>query len=250
MIFSHLTSFSSAIVSFAITFGGNIPVPPDSNPGDSYQLVFVSSVGRDATSSNLQDYDLHVQQLADLAGIGVTEGVTWSAIGSTESVNARDHAIVSAPVYNMNMEKVADGFADMWDGLLVNAVRYDELGQEVADGDSLVWTGTGPFGVRDTSIGAPLGNDFPQGVATFGDGKSNVNAWLLNGFDPLGTVHRVYGLSSPVIVIPEPATHTLLLVLVGLVATRRLRTVSKGDTAGQVRQARPKNGLRRNLSGS
>ena len=67
-------AFLLALFVVASAFGGNIPVPPDLDPGDPYHLVFVSSTGRTATSPEIEHYDLHVQQAADAAGIGVTEG--------------------------------------------------------------------------------------------------------------------------------------------------------------------------------
>ena len=200
-------AFSLALFIVASAFAGNIPVPPDLDPGAPYHLVFVSSVGRNATSSDIGHYDSHVQQAADAAGIGVKEGVTWYAIGSTESVDARDHAPVSAPVYNMQMERLANDYEDMWGGLLSSPIKYDEHGIDV--GVEWVWTGTYPHG--QAHIFYPLGGGGGSNKqAGIGASHKSVNAWLYVGEEPFEEDHRVYGLSSRLTVIPEPASVLLL----------------------------------------
>jgi len=63
-------------------------VPVGLAPGDSYQLAFVTSATTNATSSDINSYNSFVQAAADAAGIGSSEGVTWSAIASTSAINA------------------------------------------------------------------------------------------------------------------------------------------------------------------
>ncbi len=67
-----------------------ILVPTALNPGDQYMLAFVSSTTRDGTSSDIADYDTHVQNAANAQGGGL-ENMTWNAIASTSSVDAKDN---------------------------------------------------------------------------------------------------------------------------------------------------------------
>ena len=90
-------------------FAANPTNPGTSAPwqaGDTYHLAFVTLGTRNGISADIGDYNTFVQGAADAAGIGVTESVTWKAIGSTATVDAKDNAVVSAPVYNLGPELV------------------------------------------------------------------------------------------------------------------------------------------------
>jgi hypothetical protein len=102
-------------------------------------------------TANIGDYDAFVQSAANAAGIGTSEGITWRAIASTDSVDARDHAVAGAdtPVFNMHMQQVASGFDDLWDGSLSSDLAYDELGRSNG-GD--VWTGSNANGTRANGL--------------------------------------------------------------------------------------------------
>ena len=95
-----------------------------------------SSTLRTGDSDDIDVYNQHVQAAADAAGIGITEGVKWFAISSTDTTDARDNAVIGTniPVYNMNLELVATGFADMWDGTLTNDLAFDAWTGTVIDG--------------------------------------------------------------------------------------------------------------------
>jgi len=131
-------------------------VPPGVAPGSPYHLAFVTSGTRDATNSNIADYNAFVNAQAanNPALTGTNMGVNYFAIGSTTSVDANANAVVSAPVYNLNGDLLATGFADMWDGSLNNPIRYDEFG---TPGFPDVWTGTQASGVA--FAGQELGAD-------------------------------------------------------------------------------------------
>ena len=103
-----------------------VVVPTGLAPGDQYRLVFVTDGTRDATSTNINDYNNFVTNqvtgsaLANaLSGAGLT--TTWKAIGSTASVAARDNtgtnpSSTGVPIYLINGNKVANNNADLWDG--------------------------------------------------------------------------------------------------------------------------------------
>ena len=55
--------------------------------GDTYRIVFVSSTPRDGTSSNIADYNMHVDTLASQAGLG-DASIQWFAVLATPTVHA------------------------------------------------------------------------------------------------------------------------------------------------------------------
>jgi len=107
-----------------------IPVPTTLEPGDKYHLAFVSTLVTPAISADIATYNSVAQDAANSAGMGASEGVTWTAIASTALVNARENAPIGAetPIYNMIGQRVADGFADMWDGQIDATLARDQFG--------------------------------------------------------------------------------------------------------------------------
>ena len=89
-------------------------MPDGLSPGDTYHFAFVTSGYTNAASSNIADYNSFVNQQAGLSGATTeTWGINWYAIGSTETVDARDNAAVNAAVYLLNGTQVETGFNDM-----------------------------------------------------------------------------------------------------------------------------------------
>lgn len=201
-----------------------ILTPSGLNPGDTYQLVFVTSTTRDATSSDIAVYNTFVQSAANAANIGIggrLGDVHWSAIASTSRVDARDNAFVFGPVYNLNDQIVAVSFADLWDGSLLTAIGYNELNDQIS---ASVWTGTFPDG-----FGGP--NYLGQAINFMFDGRSSSSgsAWIGASFTfSAATLKSLYALSEQLTVqsasVPEPATLMLFgSGLVGLLAWRARR---------------------------
>ena len=172
---------------------------------DTYHLVFVTLGTRNGISSDIGDYNAFVQAAADAAGIGATESVTWYAIGSTATVDAKDNAVVSGPVYNMstNMrpELVATNASDMWDGDITGPILYTE-NREIPDygvypPSRFVYTGSGSSGVANR----PLGSFKPMvGGSDDTNGEWIAVLWAAvlqhEGF-------RLYGLSEPLKVVDQ-----------------------------------------------
>lgn len=194
-------------------------VPVGLAPGDSYQLAFVTSVDTNATSSDINSYNSFVQAAADAAGIGSSEGVTWSAIASTSATAANTNAVVNTKVFNMAGEMLATGYTDFWDGTHTTGVGidYNESGVWT---NANVWTGSNTDGTGAGSY--VLGNSTAVwGESTFGSG-----GWITHGTQSTTVNYRLYALSETLTVpVPEPETWAMLLAGLGLVgvAFRRKR---------------------------
>ena len=139
------------------------------NPGDKYHLVFLGSAERDASSTDIADYNSHVQGLATAAGSGTDLLINWFAVCSTATVDAKDNAPVLGPVYDMNGLIIADNSDKFYNTADDDAYWYgyiDFLEDGAARGDSQasLWTGTKDGGVAATAVsgnGGPLGSAIP-----------------------------------------------------------------------------------------
>ena len=245
---------------------GNIPIPAGFGPGDRFHLAFVTSTTTDANSNEIAYYNDSVQFAADDAGIGESEGVSWYAIASSLDAqsqlrDARDNALVTAPVYTtknylsgtVDLQEVASGFDDLWDGELTNPIAFDEYGIDLVEMD--VWTGTNRLGfaVADQFLGTTTSTTMPR----FDQGRSGSKprAWCGGssffgtegtGPDPLGgewlrallpTLNvqlALYGLSEELQVVPEPTTFTLVGLGVVWLLTGRKRRELRQLRVGQV----------------
>ena len=101
-------------------------IPTDFGIGDRFRLIFFSSTNRDATSTSIDDYNTWIQ---DLAAAGHADIQAYSsgfrAVGCTEDDDARDNtstqynnANEGVPIYWLNGDKVADDYADFYDGVM------------------------------------------------------------------------------------------------------------------------------------
>ena len=213
----------------SITYASPITIPPNLQPGDTYRLAFVTSGTRDATSSNITDYDTFVSAAATNAGLPGT----WQVIGSTNAVNAFDHigGNFSSPIYLLDGIIIATGSADLWDGTLTSPLSIDENGSQQIN---LVWTGTQQDGA--TLVSSPLGTLSPMiGLSWLADPN-----WIETPSSTFFEDHfHLYGISGVLTVpgsndssVPEPGTVSLMMLggmaLVGKV--RNLRTRSARGT--------------------
>ena len=199
-----------------------LQTPAGLSAGDHFRFVFVTDGVRDATSSNIADYDGFVSAEAGGATYNGA-AVDWIAIVSTDSVDAIDHVgQATAPVYLPDGTLVATTTtpAGLWSGALLHGIDLDLSGNLV---QTFVWTGTNPTG---TGFGGPLGSPpTPQvGSTTDSDG-----AWIDSGRSNLGDVRPFYGI-SPVLTVPQAVPEPSSLALYGLGAValvgyaRRLRS--------------------------
>ncbi len=134
-----------------------------------FRYVFVTSAttaAGDAGSGNPPDYaDINYwngfvsalaaanPELADLKDED-NNPVTWTAIVSTYTVDARDNTGTnpnngsheSVPIFRLDGAKVADGNSDLWDGSIQRAINVSDT--EATGIDSFVWTGSTTAGVE------------------------------------------------------------------------------------------------------
>lgn len=121
-----------------------VTVPAGLSPGDVYRLVFITSTTRDATSTQIQDYNTFVTSVADSVPALSALGASWFAIFSTSSVDAATNIGVSPPttgIFNLSGVLLASGTADLFDGSILAPVGVDEQGNTYTGGNYPVWTG-------------------------------------------------------------------------------------------------------------
>ena len=205
--------------------------PAGLNPGDQYRLVFVTSTTRDATSPNIADYNNHVQAAANASPTVNSWALTWNAIGSTSAVHARDNTstdpiIPGIPIYLVDGTKIADNYADLWDGGIDMPINRTEL-DSTPDSIS-VWMGTDADGhsLFHTPLGAtpiPMLGSF----ATAGSPDDSDSSWVMDAVHPTSLAWPLYGMSGVITAVPEPSAFLLGLVGFGGVAWRRVLNPTK-----------------------
>ena len=127
--------------------------------------MFVTSTTRDATSSNIADYNSFVQTRTAAGHMSIrSHSAQFRAVGSTAAVDARDNAMTTGtgvPIYWLGGAKVADDYADFHDGGWANPVGRDESGASVAS-STRIWTGSENDGTEaffsGSTISAALGS--------------------------------------------------------------------------------------------
>ena len=176
------------------------PVPADWSlkpdavaSGGKFRLLFVTTATRDGSSTDIADYNIHVQTAA-AAGHADIEAYSgdFGAIGSTTAVNARDNTLTTsshtdAPIYWLSTTAtrgaVADFYADFYDGTWGDTSARTESGG----------TTTIEFGGDVDNGSVVTGSDLDG--TTFPDAELGgfINlGWWLSGHD----VNREFTLTS------------------------------------------------------
>jgi len=189
--------------------------PATGNPwalGDPYHLIYVTSAMRDATSTDIADYNAFVQADASAAGMGTSVGVSWYVMGSTATVDAKDNAVITGPVFGIYDSKyVAQDAADLWNLVFPSSNPVLTLTGSAKN----VHFGTLAGGTEHL----PLGNST---VRREWSGWQNwSSAW---GSWANTTQAEVVGISQQLQIVPEPATLALMgLGGLGLILGRKRR---------------------------
>ena len=116
--------------------------------GASYRILFVTAGVRDASSSNINTYNTFVQGQANDANGDPFDGITFRALGSTASTDARDNTMTTGTgeqIFYYRGNKVADNYADLYDGSWDTNSPRDQNG--ASSFANSVWTGTTSAGV-------------------------------------------------------------------------------------------------------
>ena len=206
-----------------------ITTPVGLNSGEQYRLVFVTSTTTNALSSDINYYNNFVNDLANLNPVLASLGTTWTAIASTETVNARantaTHPVANgagAPIYLLDgSTKIADSNADLWSGTLDAPIDLYEDGTSPISAFLTVWTGTIQKGLSfpDRRLGETA-------IAYAGRTDQTGGGWIRNSVNALGQEHSLYAISGilTVTAIPEPGILAVFCVgLTGLIVVRRKR---------------------------
>ena len=95
-------------------------IPTGLTAGDQFRLIFLSSTKRDGTATAIADYNTFIQTRA---AVGHTDIGSYSTgfrvVGCTAAVDARDNTSTTGtgvPIYWLGGTKVADTYADFYDG--------------------------------------------------------------------------------------------------------------------------------------
>lgn len=166
--------------------------------GDAYHLTYITSTARDATSTDIADYNAFVQTDATNEGMG---SVAWYAMGSTATVDAKDNAVITGPVFNVYLsEYTAEDAADFWD------LAWPGSSPTQLNGDNKnVHTGTGGGGTAHA--GLELGASGGSVRIAWTGWTDWVSAWR---GEPTSDNRELVGISEELNLLPEPATLALL----------------------------------------
>jgi len=196
----------------------DLVTPAGLNPGDTFRFIFLTTGTTTATSSNIADYDTFVTAQA---GATTWQGspVSWVALGSTDSVNARDHVggfSTSVPVYLVTGTQVASnlgtGTGGLWSGALLAGVNYGIGGNEITNDPQRTWTGSLDNGNVNPGFG--LGSS----SVNFGTANQTGGMWLFRDSIGSSNEYRMYGISASLTVVPEPGTIALAICSAGILA--------------------------------
>ena len=185
---------SSTGKSLRVAIKGPVPVSRDAIPADwslkpdavgaggRFRLLFVSSTVRTGDSTDIADYNAHVQDAAAAGHADIQAFADeFTAVGSTATVNVRLNTLTraedtGAPIYWLSTtatrSAVADDYADFYDGTMGDTGERTETGGTFNLFANPVATGSLTDGT--TSI-APLGGDSNGFVTIWSQSGSNWN---------------------------------------------------------------------------
>ena len=166
------------------------PLQPSAiTAGGKFRLMFKSSNTRDATSSNIADYNSFVQARAAAGHTAIRPySAGFQALGSTASTDARDNTCTtgtSVPIYWLNGVNVADDYPDFYDGGWDDETHpKNEHGSGASVGR--FWTGSNANG----TAGIDLSNRSRALGATNGAGAGGCDSVTVGALNESGSVLR------------------------------------------------------------
>ncbi len=227
--------FLNVVIHSANCAAQSVRLPAGLNPVDEYRLAFVTFGTRDATSSDIADYNTFVTDEAN-APRSIVYGLQtdWFAIASTNDVDAIQNTGTDptpngdpgVPIYLVDgLTRVANHYDNMWDGdsagfgFLLAPLHLTQYGIAPRSTINNVWTGSDNYGVAGGG-GGPLGTLTPSlGVTLSPNGR-----WINNRYTSSASQEKaLYGISSVLIAVPEPSTASLLSIVVFAFLQQRMR---------------------------
>ena len=206
-------------VTAPVLLAGNVlaATQPNLPSGSQFRYVFVTSGNRNATSTDISDYNTFVNDAA-IAG-SQTSGITgeWAAIASTASISARTNTATTGtggvPIYRVDGTLVANNYGDLWDGAIANPINVTQNASTV---NTSVWTGTTSDGL---SASRSLGSTYSIAGSSVGTDSSWIST--TNGLNT--TSRSLYAMSylQEIPTIPEPTT-IIASLLVGAGQGKRI----------------------------
>jgi hypothetical protein len=215
--------------------------------GDTFRFIFLTQGTITGTSADISTYDTFVNSQAGGAQYQGSS-VSWSAIISTPTINARDHVGdygTNFPVFRIDGTRIANsmttdaaghglwgsGFVSPGAGIL--ASPSFGIDGAALTGSLSAWTGSDYDGTKlvtgsnNSAVGSPsvsFGGNTYSGLSMTGSTTFSTSNWLRDGGQNNFNTNslRVYGISEQLTVIPEPSSLGLLLLgAAGLVARRK-----------------------------
>ena len=186
--------------SYTVPF--NWALKPSGLAGNTkFRLLFVTSTTRNATATNIATYNTFVQTRAKAGHSAISDscGNLFKVLGSTSTVHARDNTSTTGTgeaIYWLNGAKVADNYADFYDGSWDSYAGRLETGTSGPGSHVNIFTGSRNNGTRD----------FPLGGASVKIGRLNTGTGPISKFGRIGAGSNApfYAL-SPVFKV-EPIT--------------------------------------------
>ena len=192
--------------------------------GDQFRLMFITHTGRKPNSTDIADYNAYVQSQANASSAHAAikqYSSGFTVVGSTADDDARDNTSTTGtgvPIYWLNGVKVADNYADFYDGDWDDETNpKNRSGNNSYPATGRVWTGSDSDGTKKTatishafgqsqvsvgrlnSSGGPLDeHDNPISAAIY------ANSYAVFGYYALSQVFTV-GDSTPVFADSDPA---------------------------------------------
>ena len=178
-----------------VVFANHPLIPDDLGPGDSFRLLFVTADTKAATSTSNIDYSdfitaptPHIVEPGNLVSVGGVVNIAQTAVLSLPGADARLRTDTTwtatdrgVPIYWLNGARVADDYADFYDGSWANADKpRNGLGNPRPLAGTAPWTGTDHDGTElfDGAVSRAMGQ---ATVGVGGLGSSAVGAGPLNG---------------------------------------------------------------------
>ena len=185
-------------------------IPSGIGPGDTFRLLFMTSTRRDATSTNIADYNTHVQNAANLSGASVAIkpfAGGFKVVGCTATVTARantdsEATDPDAPIYWLNGVKIADDYAEIYSGSWQNQVEASIRNETGAQPSSNldVFTGCHDNGTTSGGTVFPLGT---SGTIDTGSPVAHTSPFYDDLSSP--TIPRPFYALSPVFMVEAQA---------------------------------------------